>query len=124
MDDLTPPHWGSDAPNTPISQPDPTGPVSEGVLLPCPVCGGNDAEISWYARGDTADKAGYFVECGGCSASGEGFDIEGEAPDRDEYTQGKAITAWNTRLASPINSADRQNRSTSSASPTPRGEVG
>lgn len=65
-------------------------------LKPCPFCGG-EAEISWYARVSSSDAAGYFVECISCSASGEGFDIQGEMPDRIEYTKSKAISAWNTR---------------------------
>jgi Lar family restriction alleviation protein len=70
-------------------------------LLPCPFCGSDEAEISYYARGSTPDIAGYFVECGSCSASGEGFDLQGEAPDREDYTKAKAIAAWNTRSQSP-----------------------
>lgn len=65
-------------------------------LLPCPFCGG-EGEMSWFAKGDSPALAGYFVECTSCSASGEPFDIQGEMPDRDEYTRQKAITAWNTR---------------------------
>lgn len=65
-------------------------------LLKCPFCGG-EAEMSFYMRGDSKDAAGHFVECGSCSASGEGFDIEGGMPDRVEYTKSKAIDAWNAR---------------------------
>lgn len=79
---------------------DPTKPVvTQGALKPCPFCN-SPAEMSWYAKGSNPEKAGYFVECGSCSAGGEPCDIEGEAPDRVEYTQAKAITAWNTRAHS------------------------
>jgi Lar family restriction alleviation protein len=65
-------------------------------LKPCPFCGG-DGEMSWYAKGNSSACAGYFVECTSCSASGEGFDIQGEMPDRDDYTKSRAVAAWNTR---------------------------
>lgn len=73
-------------------------------LLPCPFCGG-DGEISYYAKGSSPAPAGYFVECGSCSASGEGFDVQGEIPDRVEYTQQKAKEAWNTRALPPSDAA-------------------
>lgn len=65
-------------------------------LLPCPFCGG-EAEMSYYAKEGSPDIAGYYVECTTCSAGGEGFDIQGEMPDRVERTKDKAIAAWNTR---------------------------
>ena len=64
----------------------------------CPFCGG-EAEMSYYMKGDGKDVAGFYVECGSCSAGGEPFDIQGEMPDREEYTKSKAIAAWNTRQA-------------------------
>ena len=66
------------------------------VLAPCPFCGG-EGEVSWYARGSDPTPAGHFIECTSCAASGEGFDIQGEMPDRVEYTKSKAVDAWNTR---------------------------
>lgn len=70
--------------------------MSDQGLLPCPFCGG-EAEMSFYARGASPDVAGHYVECTECSAGGEPFDIQGEMPDRVEYTKSKAIAAWNTR---------------------------
>lgn len=70
--------------------------MSEDRLKPCPFCGG-EAGMSFYARVSSPDVAGYYVECGSCSAGGEPFDIQGEMPDREEYTKSKAIAAWNTR---------------------------
>lgn len=67
-------------------------------LLPCPFCGG-EAEMSYYLKGASRDVAGHYVECSLCSAGGEPFDIQGEMPDRVEYTKAKAIAAWNTRAA-------------------------
>lgn len=69
---------------------------AEGELLPCPFCGG-EAEMSYYTKGTSPEKAGYYIECGSCSAGGEPFDVQGEMPGRDEYTQSKAIAAWNQR---------------------------
>jgi len=66
-------------------------------LKPCPFCGG-EADISFYAKAHNPEViAGRFVECVNCDAAGPPFDIQGEMPDRDEYTQTKAITAWNRR---------------------------
>lgn len=70
-------------------------------LLPCPFCGG-DPEMSYYAKGANPAAAGHYVECSQCSAGGEPFDIQGEMPDRVEYTKSKAIAAWNTRHAHPL----------------------
>lgn len=67
-------------------------------LKPCPFCGSSDVEVSWYTRTSSPDPAGYYVECVSCAASGQGFDIQGEMPDRIEYTKAKAIAAWNTRI--------------------------
>lgn len=65
-------------------------------LKPCPFCG-DEGDMSFYARPSSADAAGHFVECVSCGASGPSFEIQGEAPDRVDYTKGKAIAAWNTR---------------------------
>lgn len=75
--------------------------TSKAELLPCPFCGGA-GEMSYYARPESPEPAGYFIECRTCSASGEGVEIQGEAPDRAEYTQAAAITAWNTRATPPV----------------------
>lgn len=87
-------------------------------LLPCPFCGG-EADVSWYAKGSSPDRAGYFVECEGCSASGEPFDIQGEMPDRDEFTKEHAIAAWNRRAAtaSPAHASDEIPGNTSTLPP-------
>ena len=66
-------------------------------LKPCPFCGG-EADISFYASVDSPEPKGRFVECMSCAAAGPSFEIQGDAPDRDEYTQTKAIAAWNTRV--------------------------
>lgn len=73
-----------------------TASPTEQELLACPFCGG-EGEMSWYARGSDSACAGYFVECTTCSASGQGLDIQGEMPDRDDYTKSLAVAAWNTR---------------------------
>ena len=71
--------------------------ASDVKVEPCPFCKG-EGEISYYARTTSPDAAGFFVECIDCAASGPGFDIQGEAPDRDDYTKAKAIAAWNQRI--------------------------
>jgi len=53
--------------------------------------------MSYYAKGASPDVAGHYVECSSCSAGGEPFDIQGEMPDRVEYTKARAIEAWNRR---------------------------
>ncbi len=70
--------------------------MSGDKLTACPFCGG-EAEMSYYAKGSSPDVAGHYVECSSCSAGGEPFDIQGEMPDRVEYTKAKATAAWNTR---------------------------
>lgn len=65
-------------------------------LLPCPFCG-EGGEMSYYTREKSPDPAGYMVECCSCSAHGEPFEVQGEMPDRVEYTKRKASDAWNTR---------------------------
>lgn len=72
--------------------------MAEIELKPCPFCGGG-AEMGYYMRPSPPDIAGLFVECASCSAGGEGFDVQGEMPDRIEHTKSKAIAAWNTRPA-------------------------
>lgn len=69
------------------------------ALEPCPFCGGEGAEVSFYMRGSSKEPAGYYVECVSCTAAGAHMDIHGEMPDRVEYTKSKAIAAWNTRAA-------------------------
>ena len=75
--------------------------TSEAEMLPCPFCGGA-GEMSYYARPESPEPAGYFIECRTCSASGESVEIQGEAPDRAEHTQAAAITAWNTLATPPV----------------------
>lgn len=72
--------------------------ITQADLKPCPFCGDVEPEMSYYSKADAPTTiAGRYVECVDCGASGPGFDIQGEMPDRDEYTQSTAIDAWNTR---------------------------
>ncbi|MGV3580035.1 Lar family restriction alleviation protein [Brevundimonas sp.] len=67
-------------------------------LAPCPFCGSEHVSMSFFATPDSGSTpAGHFIECETCSAAGEGVRIVGEAPDRIEYAQSKAIAAWNRR---------------------------
>jgi Lar family restriction alleviation protein len=66
------------------------------ALKACPFCGG-DAGMSYYTREEPGVIVGYFVECNSCSATSEPFDIQGEAPNREDYTKTEAIAAWNQR---------------------------
>ena len=74
-------------------------------LKPCPFCGG-EAEISYYATEQSNLPAGRFVECVSCAATGPSFEIQGDAPDRDEYTQAEAAAAWNRRAVEEQRDAD------------------
>lgn len=66
-----------------------------GELRPCPFCG-NAADTSYYMR-PHEQGIGYMIECQSCGAMGEPFNVEGEAPDRHEYTKQCAAKAWNAR---------------------------
>ena len=79
--------------------------MSDGDLKACPFCSG-DAVLSYYMRGESKEVAGFYVECNSCWAGGEPFDIQGEAPDRDDYTRSKAIAAWNTRATTGGDAGD------------------
>jgi len=76
--------------------------IEAAALLPCPFCGEEYAEMSHYTTASSPkEPAGYYVECGYCSAAGPPFEVQGEMPDRHEYTKTEAIAAWNTRAAAP-----------------------
>lgn len=66
--------------------------MTQEKLKPCPFCG-SGAELSYYKRGADPAIAGYFVECGDCSAGGPSRDIESVVTD----AKAEAIAAWNTR---------------------------
>ncbi|NLS27974.1 hypothetical protein S2M10_29760 [Sphingomonas sp. S2M10] len=72
------------------------------ALKPCPFCGG-EGEIAFFTMMASPNlPAGYFIECATCACSGPRFHIESKMPDRIEYTQRKAIEAWNTRAEEDV----------------------
>ena len=72
--------------------------IEAAALLPCPFCGEEYAEMSHYTTASSPkEPAGYYVECGYCSAAGPPFEVQGEMPYRHEYTKAEAIAAWNRR---------------------------
>lgn len=80
---------------------------TEQALLPCPFCGG-EGEMSYFARHTSPEPAGHFVECTSCAASGPSVEIQGEMPDRVEYTKARAAGEWNVRaFASPPQNPDK-----------------
>lgn len=75
------------------------------TLKPCPFCGG-EAEVSYYTTAQSSEPKGYYVECVSCAAAGPSVEIQGQMPDRVEYTQAKALAAWNARHRQEQRSAE------------------